>query len=86
MDPKQTLLNFFRISTTLFHLQDNIRMMAKGVKQYSEMQYLHELALKELEKDQSDIDFVHSLIDKMELLASNSPKPNFEKGSIIHEN
>lgn len=70
----KALRTFFRISNIAFETVNAIVVAVGGVEKISPMHNLHRIALKEIEREQPNMEFIYHLMDLMEVEAKKNKK------------
>jgi hypothetical protein len=73
---------FFEISAAAFDFQRKIIGVFGKEMEESEMEKQHRLILTELKKEPINVDFVISILSKMEKLVDENKKQKFEIGGV----
>ena len=63
------LRTFFSISNEIFDIEKIVQLHLNGIIIPKKMQYLHKLAMEELEKENPDLEIIDKLLAEMENLA-----------------
>ena len=63
------LRTFFSISNAIFDIEKIVQLHLNGIIIPKKMQYLHKLAMEELEKENPDLEIIDKLLAEMENLA-----------------
>ena len=63
------LRTFFSILNAIFDIEKIVQLHLNGIIIPKKMQYLHKLAMEELEKENPDLEIIDKLLAEMENLA-----------------